>query len=322
MGVSGLSVAHQATATVHLQQCRDVLRRLREGIDLLCSNADVRLAFCFANKAMALQSRWTRQRVDPWRPFQLVFQLINIPALAQPVSTDRLACDLLWIPTGGGKTEAYLGLAAFTFGFRRLDARLQNRTEGGGGVSVLSRYTLRLLTIQQFRRALALVTACEALRVHSTGTARGWRPKDADQEPGWIWGRTRFSIGLWVGGNVTPNGLFTFSFPGPTGALQTAWGVSSIQKGTTTARVKANRRMLSSLPRPVRFLQFLQADSLPVERRRFTWSCRARISRGFLIQTLCRAQCNSGQVDRCRSHSSAWSPRRLRLTVISRTTTP
>jgi hypothetical protein len=180
---------------------------------------------------MALQSRWTRQRVDSWRPFQLVFQLINIPAVAQPASPDRLACDLLWIPTGGGKTEAYLGLAAFTFAFRRLDARLQTRPEGGGGVSVLSRYTLRLLTIQQFRRALALITACEALRVQLIGTARGWRPKRANQDADWIWGRTRFSIGLWVGGNVTPNGLFTFSFPGPTGALQTVWGALSILKG-------------------------------------------------------------------------------------------
>jgi hypothetical protein len=228
-GASGLPAAHQATATVHLQQCRDVLRRLREGIDLLCSNTDVRLAFCFANKAMALQSRWTRQRVDPWRPFQLVFQLINIPGLAQPVCADRLACDLLWIPTGGGKTEAYLGLAAFTFGLRRLEAKLQNHE--GGGMSVLSRYTLRLLTIQQFRRALALVSACEVLRVQSTGSARGWRPRQADQGPDWMWGRIRFSIGLWVGGNVTPNGLFTFSFPGPTGAIQRVWGALSILKG-------------------------------------------------------------------------------------------
>jgi hypothetical protein len=111
----GLSVPHQATATAHLQQCRDVLRRLGEGIDLLCSNTEARLAFCFANKAMALQSRWTRQRVDPWRPFQLVFQLINIPALAQPLSPDRLACDLLWIPTGGGKTEAYLARCVYVW---------------------------------------------------------------------------------------------------------------------------------------------------------------------------------------------------------------
>jgi hypothetical protein len=224
-----LPTAHRPAAQDHLVQCRGVLRRMREGLDLLCNDADAALAFCFANKAIALQSRWTRGRVDPWRPFQLVFQLINLPALRNAESPDRLNCDLLWIPTGGGKTEAYLGLAAFTFGLRRLDGRRHG--ESGAGVAVLSRYTLRLLTIQQFRRALALVTACEALRVTVTNGARGWRPVKCDDRADLIWGHSRFSIGLWVGGNVTPNGLFTFSFPGPTGAIQTVWGALSILRG-------------------------------------------------------------------------------------------
>src|SRR5947209_13599237 len=124
---SQLSPAHQATAAGHFQQCQDVLRRIRESVDLLCSDDEAKLAFCFANKAIALQSRWTRGRVDQWRPFQLVFQLINIPALVRGDSPDRGICDLLWIPTGGGKTEAYLGLAAFTFALRRLVARRQDR---------------------------------------------------------------------------------------------------------------------------------------------------------------------------------------------------
>ncbi len=224
-----LSQSHQTAARSHLVQCRDVLRRMREGLDLLCTDADARLAFCFANKAIAVQSGWTRGRVDSWRPFQLVFQLINLPALRRPDSPDRLNCDLLWIPTGGGKTEAYLGLAAFTFALRRLDAHREGET--GAGVAVLSRYTLRLLTIQQFRRALALVTACEVLRVEFSNGARGWRPLKCDNQRDFVWGRSRFSIGLWVGGNVTPNGLFTFSFPGPTGAIQTVWGALSILRG-------------------------------------------------------------------------------------------
>jgi hypothetical protein len=239
---------HRPTATMHLQQCRDVLRRLREALLLLYGDDDVRLAFCFANKAMAVQSRWSRQRVDSWRPFQLVFQLINIPALVQSESADRLACDLLWIPTGGGKTEAYLGLAAFTIAYRRLDARRHGRIDGGGGVSVISRYTLRLLTIQQFRRALALITACELLRVHSMGTPRGWRPKQFVEAPDLIWGGARFSIGLWVGGSVTPNGLFSFSFPAPNGSIQNVWGALSILKGEDNGQGEGDPAQVTTCP--------------------------------------------------------------------------
>jgi hypothetical protein len=228
-----LSPGHQATAALHLQSCDEVLRRLREAVDLLCNDSRARLAFCFANKAMATQSQWIRNRVDRWRPFQLVFQLINLPAIRYADAADRQLCDLLWIPTGGGKTEAYLGLAAFAFALRRLtSADGGNATAGrGAGVAVLSRYTLRLLTIQQFRRALALVTACETLRVWQVGSTRGWRPQLCHGEMNWLWGRSRFSIGLWVGGSVTPNGLFTFSFPGATGAVQKVWGALSILRG-------------------------------------------------------------------------------------------
>jgi len=226
--ISQLPARHQQTASNHLQQCEDTLSRVRSGIDVVCNNDDARLAFCFANRAIATQSQWTRSRVVPWRPFQLIFQLINIPALNDTQSPDRLTCDLLWIPTGGGKTEAYLGLAAFTFALRRLVA---TREEEGGGVSVLSRYTLRLLTIQQFRRALALITVCEALRVKVIGNLRGWRPKLCTNNKNWVWSRSRFSIGLWVGGSVTPNGLFTISFRSATGQIENIWGGLSILTG-------------------------------------------------------------------------------------------
>lgn len=221
---------HQQSATTHMAQCREVLRRIREGIDLLCSDTDVRLAFCFANKAIALQSTWTRQRVNPWRPFQLAFQLVNLTALRRDDSIDRLICDLLWVPTGGGKTEAYLGLAAFTFALRRLLAQQSGRSSAG--LSVLSRYTLRLLTIQQFRRALSLVTACEYLRVTpSTSGVRGWRPQACPNRTDLLWSGSRFSIGLWVGGNVTPNNLFDFSYPLPNGAIERVPGALAILRG-------------------------------------------------------------------------------------------
>jgi helicase-like protein len=227
-----LPQARQTTAAGHLQQCREALRRIRSGIDILCSDEDSRLAFCFANRAISLQSRWTRRgRVDPWRPFQLAFQLLNLEAIRDDRASDRLACDLLWIPTGGGKTEAYLGLTAFTFALRRLRAARDNASDAGAGVSILSRYTLRLLTIQQFRRALTLVTACERLRTTRAHGVIGWRPAACPNTCDGLWGNRPFSIGLWVGGGVTPNGLFSFRYPTPAGRMEDVWGALDILTG-------------------------------------------------------------------------------------------
>lgn len=228
--IAELPAQHQPTAQRHLADCNEVLRRIREGIDLLCHDEAARLAFCFANKSIALQARWNRGTVSPWRPFQLAFQLINLSAIREQTHPDRLACDLLWIPTGGGKTEAYLGLAAFTYALRRLQHRGANGN--GSGVSVLSRYTLRLLSIQQFRRALSLITASEYLRVlESLAGLRGWRPQRCSDRTPSLWGEARFSLGLWVGGNVTPNSLFDFSFRSANGRLETVRGALSILRG-------------------------------------------------------------------------------------------
>ena len=73
---------------------------------------------------------------------------MNLKGMADPAGngrSDRETVDLLFFPTGGGKTEAYLGLAAITLVLRRL--RHPGLT--GAGVSVLMRYTLRLLTFDQ-----------------------------------------------------------------------------------------------------------------------------------------------------------------------------
>ena len=95
-----------------------------------------------------------------WRPFQLAFVLLNLPALAEPTHPERSGSeapvDLLFFPTGGGKTEAYLGLTAFAIAIRRLQGVVDGR-DGRDGVAVLMRYTLRLLTLQQFQRAAALL---------------------------------------------------------------------------------------------------------------------------------------------------------------------
>src|SRR5439155_23717186 len=118
---------------------------------LIRDDANVRAAFQMAQTAMTLQFGWSRGGAQlVWRPFQLAFQLLVLASLAQRSDAQRETMDLLWFPTGGGKTEAYLGLTAFIILLRRLQ---NTRENDGAGVSVLMRYTLRLLTIQQFQRA-------------------------------------------------------------------------------------------------------------------------------------------------------------------------
>jgi hypothetical protein len=204
-------VGHDAPAKAAMGRCESIQARLREGIAVLGSNDAALDAFRFANRAMASQrvrseySLVARREEYPdlavfdvpekrsWRPFQLAFILLAVPALADPSHRDRTEpleayADLLWFPTGGGKTEAYLGVAAFTMAVRRLQGDLGG-FDGGRGLSVIMRYTLRLLTIQQFQRATTLICAMEVQRRAETAK----------------WGGTPFTIGLWVGQRVTPN---------------------------------------------------------------------------------------------------------------------
>jgi hypothetical protein len=200
----------RSTARGLLAAGREVNSRIDDGIRMLESDPDARLAFCFANRAMAQTAHWAGRSSFRWRPFQMAFMLSALRSTLDPSNGDRRLCDLLWVPTGGGKTEAYLGLAAVLMAYRRRRAVTgQSSERTGGGVSILTRYTLRLLTIQQFRRVSTLVTACEYLRVAGlrTGGPAGWRPKACPMREELIWGSMRFSVGLWVGGEVTPNRL-------------------------------------------------------------------------------------------------------------------
>jgi hypothetical protein len=175
-------------------------------------------AFRFANEAMWLQRVHTlaaaRRSAEPtlnleealdeadrpghhrWYPFQLGFLLLNLPSLADPLHSERGPgseglVDLLWFPTGGGKTEAYLGLTAFTLAMRRLQGTVDGY-DGSDGVGVLMRYTLRLLTVQQFQRAAALLCACEHIRLALVSAGNR------------SLGEVPFRLGLWVGATVTP----------------------------------------------------------------------------------------------------------------------
>jgi hypothetical protein len=187
-----------AHARRHIDIGRDVVRRLREGITILVTDEKANLAFRLAQEAMTIQRRWSSPASPElyWRPFQLAFQLLTVGGIARPSvsgepSPDRLTMDLLWFPTGGGKTEAYLGLTAFTLFLRRLRGK---QPDDGAGVAVIMRYTLRLLTVQQFERAARLVIACDHIR--------RTRP-----DGGKLLGKTPFAIGLWVGSGATANTL-------------------------------------------------------------------------------------------------------------------
>ena len=159
-------------AETNLERCLTTVMRIRAGVDMLVRDDAAWIAFALANAAMDRQSRYRAkgEGAKPlvWRPFQLAFMLLVIPGLANPAVDDRQCMDLLWFPTGGGKTEAYLALTAFQIFHRRLvdDSRRQL-----GGVDVLMRYTLRLLTVQQFQRAASLISACDAMR--EADTVRG-----------------------------------------------------------------------------------------------------------------------------------------------------
>ena len=207
---------HQAAAQRTLDRCQRASTRINEGIDLIENDPSAEAAFRFANHSMWQQrvhstyARKVRKKelavgspVEPldvpenrtWRLFQLAFVVLNLPSITRLDHPDRshatdAVADLLWFATGGGKTEAYLGLTAYVLALRRLQGDIAGRS-GDHGIAVLMRYTLRLLTLQQFQRAAALMCACETIR--KADVAR--------------WGSTPFRLGLWVGGKATPNTL-------------------------------------------------------------------------------------------------------------------
>jgi len=184
------------------------IRRVEDGIDKLRNSRDVRLAFCFSMRVLWLQYKWkTGNDNFRLRPFQLAFLLININPVDDKKSNYRDSMDLLWIPTGGGKTEAYLSVMAFDMALRRIKSIKNGDT--GGGTAIITRYTLRLLTTQQFARIMKMVTAAEYLRVMKFRNLTGWRPEKCDIKDDFIYGSIRFSAGMWVGSSMSPNSLET-----------------------------------------------------------------------------------------------------------------
>ena len=192
--ISNRSADDHAAAERIVKRMHEAVSRMRTGLDLLNKDAQVRLAFSLANRAMLdqmcqhdqLQGRPRADDAYRWRPFQLAFLLTTLESAANQESDFRDTLDLIWFPTGGGKTEAYLGLIAFQIALRRL-----RHPDTGGGTAVLMRYTLRLLARDQFIRATRLICALELIRRERN---------DLGTEP--------ITVGMWVGDATSPN---TFS---------------------------------------------------------------------------------------------------------------
>lgn len=197
------------TALRHIKECKLCCCRINKGIKILQNNENAFLAFRLMNRALFMQRVQSRcveeykerfpddeeyplkeinfknesYKNGVWRAFQLAYILMCLESIVDPNCSDRDIVDLIWVPTGGGKTEAYLGLTAFTIFFRRIENNKDN------GTTVIMRYTLRLLAAQQFTRASTLICACELIRRENEN----------------LLGKEKITIGIWIGSSQTPN---------------------------------------------------------------------------------------------------------------------
>lgn len=219
-----LDARYVSAAAKNIQECKRAYQRMYAGIETLRSNDNAYHAFLLANRAMfmqrihiAMQSEMAQANADRypgdeeisdrlcgmdysresdascrWRPFQIAFLLMDINSIADDRSPERSIVDLIWFPTGGGKTEAYLGLTAFTIFYRKLAHPKQS-----AGTAVIMRYTLRLLAAQQFTRAATLICACEYIRQDCA--------QKRHRYPAYPLGKDPITIGLWIGGTHIPN---------------------------------------------------------------------------------------------------------------------
>lgn len=219
-----LDERYRSAAAKNIAECRRAAERMYSGIETLRGNDNAYNAFLLANRAMFMQrihigkqtdmaaqnadrypedeeiSDWLHgldyaeesDKNSRWRPFQIAFLLMDVNSIVHDDHDDRSLVDLIWFPTGGGKTEAYLGLTAFTIFYRRL----QYPTECGG-TAVMMRYTLRLLAAQQFTRAATLICACEYIRQDCL--------QKRHKYPAYPLGKEPITIGLWIGGTHIPN---------------------------------------------------------------------------------------------------------------------
>ena len=185
--INNLDKSLQSQARKNISSCNLSVKRMEKGIEKLLNDKNAMQAFRFANEAIQKQHFWKKKDNSKfsWRPFQIGFFLLNLESLIDQNSEDRDFFDLLWFPTGGGKTEAYLFISIFLIFYSRLDKNFHNTN----GTQIIMRYTLRVLTVDQFNRISAIICAAEILRKKNEK----------------LLGNKSISIGLWVGDNQSPN---------------------------------------------------------------------------------------------------------------------
>ena len=219
-----LDKRYESAAFKNISDCKKAATRMYAGIKTLQENDTAYKAFLLANRAMFMQrihiqkqSEMSKGNTDRypdddeisewllsldyteendsncrWRPFQIAFLLMDVNSIVYDGGEDRSVVDLIWFPTGGGKTEAYLGLTAFTIFYRK-----QMYPAQSNGTAVMMRYTLRLLAAQQFTRAATLICACEYIRQDCL--------QKKHKYPSYPLGKSPITIGLWIGGTHIPN---------------------------------------------------------------------------------------------------------------------
>jgi hypothetical protein len=166
--------------------------RVLAGIECLKQDPRALRAFKYMNES------FQEMGFDKWRTFQIVFILMTIPDMlkqadeagsevsvswdSEILETQLDVADVVYFPTGGGKTEAYLGLVTFT----AFHDRMRGKTHG---MTAFTKFPLRFLSLQQLQRIANVLAKAEEIR----------RREDL--------GGDEFSVGYLVGSGNTPNTL-------------------------------------------------------------------------------------------------------------------
>ena len=283
-----------------IMKCRSSLNEIQKGIDFLRDDERARLSFCFMNSVMSDNRKYSNREKSikfqklNWREFQMAFILQSLRGVVGNDKEEQNFADVLWFPTGGGKTEAYLGIIIFASAYRRLleqdeiSSKSNVSLSNDGGVCAISRYTLRLLTIQQFQRALGVFVVSDMKRVQN------WIPKDMvlgsikfQKEflnkkflSSEMWGNARFSIGLWIGREATPTRFAYFSGGNHGKKVLNAEGllISSVQFdkdiGRWAEKPKGDPAQVTSCP--VCGNTLCISDSDKIKQKQLTWIIRTK----------------------------------------------
>jgi hypothetical protein len=183
----------------HAAQVHGSIERIKSGTKFLLADQFAKDSFLLANQSILHSqthpslSKHIRIKDFEWRPFQFAFQLLNVEGLLKRDHPDREILDLAWFPTGGGKTEAYLGLISMISFHRRLHPDTMIRENEHSGIAAIMRYTLRLLTADQAGRLIRLCGAMNETWKLQTERAQSF---------------SEFTVGMWIGEKASPNKFY------------------------------------------------------------------------------------------------------------------